>query len=354
MTFLAISLPIGLFLGFESKFMKTELSLSIPIITSVLYLLTVTFLLLASFSDPGIINRFPLRGRMMKERKDVRINQLGILRTYKFCGTCSIVRPMRSTHCGDCNNCVERFDHHCPWIGNCAGKRNYKYFYIFIILLNVLTLFIGAMEIAHIAVYVHEQIGEKDAAEALCKCIISIFTIIYGGLSMIFTTGLLIYHTRLVSTNTTTKEDLKKFFMNPFGNQYRRSLCENIKRVICPKIRKRTILNELVWRKDIQVHSLQTEEKRNLNDEDERKESQVKEVNVKSIKIELNERKEENKSSEKYSGCSESLNKGDKRKIPQLNIQIDLQKSNETGVENSNGKENEKEPIKQLKQNINN
>lgn len=347
MTFLAISLPIGLFLGFDSKFMKNDLSLSIPIITSLLYILTVTFLILASFSDPGIISRFPLRGRMMSERKDVRINQLGILRTYKFCGTCSIVRPMRSTHCGDCNNCVERFDHHCPWIGNCAGKRNYKYFYIFIVLLNVLTLFIGAMAITHIAVYVHEQISEKEAAEALCKCIISIFTIIYGGLSMVFTTGLLIYHTRLVCTNTTTKEDLKKLFVNPFGNPYRRSLCENLKRVICPKIRKRTILNYLVWRKDIQVNSLQTEEKRNLN-EDERKESQIKEVNeVNKIKIELNERKEENKSTDKYSGCSESVSKGEKRKIPQLNIEIDLQKSNETGIENSNGKE----PIHQLKQN---
>ena len=77
---------------------------------------------------------------------------------------------MRSTHCGDCNNCVERFDHHCPWIGNCAGKRNYKYFYIFIVLLNVLALFIGAMAITHIAVYVHEQISEKEAAEAQEFC----------------------------------------------------------------------------------------------------------------------------------------------------------------------------------------
>lgn len=290
----------------------------------------------------------------MSERKDIRINQLGILRTYKYCGTCSIIRPMRSTHCGDCNNCVERFDHHCPWIGNCAGKRNYKYFYIFIILLNVLTLFIGAMAITHIAVYVHDQISETDAADALCKCIISIFTIIYGGLSMIFTTGLLIYHTRLVSTNTTTKEELKQFFINPFDNPYKRNFCENFNRVLCPRIRKKTILHDLVWRKDIQVNSIQTEEKRILNEDDERKESQLKEVNKPSnIKIELNEKKEENKSSDKYSGCSESIPKEEKRKIPQLNIEIDLQKSNETGIENSNGKDNDKEPIQQLKQNIN-
>jgi len=42
---------------------------------------------------------------------------------------------MRSHHCKECGRCVDRLDHHCPWIDNCVGLGNQRAFYLFIVML---------------------------------------------------------------------------------------------------------------------------------------------------------------------------------------------------------------------------
>ena len=104
------------------------------------------FLIICIFSDPGVL---PKDTNTLTEQDLKSLNFLKKKKYYfirgtkfkvKFCPTCHIFRGPAVSHCKKCNNCVDNFDHHCPWLGNCIGKNNYFYFFIFLIFCNIFIL----------------------------------------------------------------------------------------------------------------------------------------------------------------------------------------------------------------------
>ncbi|CAN6163315.1 unnamed protein product [Urochloa humidicola] len=68
----------------------------------------------------------------------------------QLCITCKIVRPVRSKHCSTCDRCVEQFDHHCPWVSNCIGKKNKWEFFMFLTLEVLAMIITGSAAIMRI------------------------------------------------------------------------------------------------------------------------------------------------------------------------------------------------------------
>ena len=68
----------------------------------------------------------------------------------EYCPYCLVKRKFRSKHCLVCQQCVDEFDHHCFWVGNCIGKKNYTFFFTFLIYILLNTLFIMGINIYYL------------------------------------------------------------------------------------------------------------------------------------------------------------------------------------------------------------
>ena len=237
---------------------------------------------MSGLSDPGIIQRndesaIALKEnslRSQRERKTIFISQLGYFQKYKICNSCNIIRPLRTTHCGSCDNCILKFDHHCPWIGTCVGKRNYHYFFFFLIFLNLTQIFVGIFSLVFISTKIVHDVKYykknslfkgKEIQISFANVLVAIWLICYIAISMIFTTGLLIFHIKIVKVDKTTKEELKKLFLNPFSNPYQRSKKQNFKNALIPNIKTTSILDELKVNKKSYNKYIKSEEKEKNN-----------------------------------------------------------------------------------------
>ncbi|XP_041831460.1 palmitoyltransferase ZDHHC14-like [Melanotaenia boesemani] len=217
LTLVLILLTCGLFFTFDCPFLASNLTPAIPAVGGVLFIFVMGMLFRASFSDPGVLPRATPDEAADLERqidsagcsrppprtREVLIN--GQTVKLKYCFTCKIFRPPRASHCSLCDNCVERFDHHCPWVGNCVGRRNYRFFYLFILSLSLLTVFIFAFVITHVIL----RSNRTGFLSALKDSPASILEVVVCFFSVWSIVGLSGFHTYLISSNQTTNEDIK-------------------------------------------------------------------------------------------------------------------------------------------------
>lgn len=263
-SFTMILVPSVLWQIFDGPFYADRYNAIIPVFVGFMQVGSMATLLLTAFSDPGIMPRqkdyqeaYDVRTDSKRKQQPPRYHEL-VLRAHpyklKYCTTCNIYRPPRTTHCSVCENCIERFDHHCPWLGNCIGKRNYWLFYSFVCVTGVLNSSVLGTSLAHVIIVAAEHTDEnKGSGDAFLQAMreepLSTALAVYAALLVWFTVGLCAYHAYLISTNQTTYENIKDAYAggtNPFD----RGILGNWADIVGSRVRPRYFSagdGELCW-----------------------------------------------------------------------------------------------------------
>ncbi|KAL3472631.1 Palmitoyltransferase erf2 [Aspergillus californicus] len=217
-----VLVPTGLFFRYSAPWLWRNISPAIPVVFAYIFYLCFSSFVHASVVDPGIIPRNlhqmppfdpsddplavgpPTNDWVMVKLATSDVAAMDV--PVKYCKTCSIWRPPRCYHCRVCDNCIETLDHHCVWLNNCVGRRNYRYFFTFVSASTLLALFLLGASLAHILVY-RSQEGIRFG-DAIDKWRVPFAMVIYGAISAPYPASLLVYHLFLVGRGETTREYL--------------------------------------------------------------------------------------------------------------------------------------------------
>uniref|UniRef100_A0A6N2MEU3 S-acyltransferase n=1 Tax=Salix viminalis TaxID=40686 RepID=A0A6N2MEU3_SALVM len=205
------------------------------LITAFSLILTVLVNLFSvSTIDPGIIPRND--GSCIEETagtsdgtRRMRVTVNGVELKLKYCRICKFFRPPRSCHCAVCDNCVEKFDHHCPWIGQCIALRNYRFYLTFVVSALIFFVYVFAFSCRRI----HQRMLRTGTGflGMLKNCPETLALVSFSFPAILFLGGLTILHVFLLARNQTGYENFRESYMGS-QNPFDRGMPSNIMEVL--------------------------------------------------------------------------------------------------------------------------
>ncbi|XP_018879353.1 palmitoyltransferase ZDHHC3 isoform X3 [Pongo pygmaeus] len=158
----------------------------------------------AMLTDPGAVPK----GNATKEF--IESLQLKPGQVVYKCPKCCSIKPDRAHHCSVCKRCIRKMDHHCPWVNNCVGENNQKYFVLFTMYIALISLHALIMVGFHFLHCFEEDWTKCSSFSPPTTVILLILLCFEGLLFLIFTSVMFGTQVHSICTDETGIERLKR------------------------------------------------------------------------------------------------------------------------------------------------
>uniref|UniRef100_A0A0G4HVC6 Palmitoyltransferase n=1 Tax=Chromera velia CCMP2878 TaxID=1169474 RepID=A0A0G4HVC6_9ALVE len=144
-------------------------------------------------------------GDTQKAPESFNLQELKRTGERRRCKWCAKYKPDRCHHCRVCGTCVLKMDHHCPWIYNCVGYANHKFFFLLLLYSTITCHFIWFTMFDSV-----KQAVDEDAPFG--KMFLLLFTELLSSFLGVVMTAFWIFHIWLALRGMTTIEFCEKSF----------------------------------------------------------------------------------------------------------------------------------------------
>ncbi|XP_050189128.1 palmitoyltransferase ZDHHC20 isoform X4 [Myiozetetes cayanensis] len=164
---------------------------------------------------------------LRRAAKDLPIYTTTASRAIRYCDRCQLIKPDRCHHCSACDVCVLKMDHHCPWVNNCVGFSNYKFFLLFLMYSLLYCLFVAATVLQYFIKFWTNELPDTHAKFHV------LFLFFVAAMFFISILSLFSYHCWLVGKNRSTIETFRAptFRNGPDKNGFSLGCSKNLKEV---------------------------------------------------------------------------------------------------------------------------
>ncbi|CAI5783915.1 palmitoyltransferase ZDHHC2 isoform X1 [Podarcis lilfordi] len=137
---------------------------------------------------------------LRRAAKDLPVYTRTMSGAIRYCDRCQLVKPDRCHHCSVCDKCILKMDHHCPWVNNCVGFSNYKFFLLFLAYSLLYCLFIVATDLQYFIKFWTNGLPDTQAKFHI------MFLFFAAAMFSVSLSSLFGYHCWLVTKNKSTLE----------------------------------------------------------------------------------------------------------------------------------------------------